>query len=105
MRLTSEANLMNSRQASALGVPARIDQLSTPHRFWFHEIATGAPSLMACCGREAHTAIMSTSPEESSCVACAPEFHHTSTFGLTLSRFCNARSMFNGYSDDVGTPD
>jgi hypothetical protein len=87
---------MNSRQASAFGVPARIDQLSTPHRFWFQTIATGAPSMIACCGRETQVAIMSTSPDDSSCVACAPEFHQTSTLGLILSRLAKARSRLSG---------
>src|SRR5436305_13656681 len=105
MRLGSDANLMNSRQASALGVPARIDQLSTPQRFWFQTIATGAPSAIADCGRETHVAIMSTSPDLSICSTCAPEFHHTSTFGLIASRFANALSRFSGYSCDVGTPE
>ena len=96
---------MNSRQASALGVPARIDQLSTPHKFWFQLIATGAPSIMAFCGRDTQVAIMSTSPDVSICVTCAPEFHHTSMLGLILSRFAKAWSTLSGYSDEVGTPE
>src|ERR1035441_9385680 len=79
MRFGSEANLMNSRQASAFGVPARIDQLSTPQRFWFQTMATGAPSAMALCGRDTQVAMMSTSPDLSICSTCAPEFHQTST--------------------------
>src|SRR5690242_1053461 len=85
MRFGSEANLMNSRHASAFGVPARIDQLSTPQRFWFHTIATGAPSACADCGRDTQVAIMSTSPDLSICSHCAPEVHHTSTLGLSWS--------------------
>ena len=104
MRLASEANLMNSRQASAFGVPARIDQLSTPHRFWFQTIATGAPSAIALCGRETQVAIKSTSPDLSICSTCAPEFHHTSTFGLTFSRPLSARSISSGYRLDGATP-
>ena len=34
---------MNSRQASAFGVPARIDQLSQPQMPWSQTISTGAP--------------------------------------------------------------
>ena len=96
MRLGSDANLMNSRQASAFGVPARIDQLSTPQRFWFQTIATGAPSAIADCGRDTHVAIMSTSPDLSICSTCAPEFHQTSTFGLITSRLANDLSRFSG---------
>src|SRR3569832_2810344 len=105
MRVGSEANLMNSRQAAAFGVPARMDQLSTPQRFWFHTICTGAPSAMADCGRDAQVAIMSTSPDLSICSHCAPEFHHTSTFGLSSSSFAKALSRLSGYSCDVGTPE
>src|SRR5688500_7868508 len=67
MRFGSEANLMNSRQALALGVPARIDQWSAPQMFWSQTMLTGAPLAIAACGRDTQVAIMSTSPEVSIC--------------------------------------
>ena len=70
---------MNSRQASAFGVPARIDQLSPPQRPWFQTISTGAPAACAACARETQVGIMSTSPEVSICSSCAPLVHQTAT--------------------------
>ncbi|MNV88891.1 hypothetical protein D3C71_1831340 [compost metagenome] len=87
---------MNSRQASAFGVPFRMDQLSQPQMFWSHTICTGAPLAMADWARDTQVAIMSTSPDPSICSTCAPVFHHTSTDGLTLSRLASARSMSQG---------
>src|SRR5450759_5258782 len=104
MRLGSDANLMNSRQAAALGVPARIDHVSQPQRFWFHTMVTGAPSAIAACGRDTQVPIMSTSPDLSICSTCAPVFHQTSILDLILSKLAKARSTFKGYSDAVGTP-
>ncbi|MDT4882636.1 hypothetical protein FQZ97_1186030 [compost metagenome] len=96
MRLGSDANLMNSRQACAFGVPARMDQLSTPHRFWFQTMPTWAPEAAALCARDTQVATMSTSPDLSICSTWAPEFHHTSTLALIFSRLAMAWSTLSG---------
>ena len=87
---------MNSRQASAFGVPARIDQLSTPQMFWSQTISTGAPFACADCARETQVGIMSTSPDVSICSTCAPHVHHTATSGLILSSAAKALSRLQG---------
>src|ERR1700746_2986291 len=103
-RFGSEANLMNSRHASAFGVPARIDQLSPPQIPWFHTISTGAPAACAACGRDTQVGSRSISPEISICSTCAPLVHHTATDDLILSSDANALSRLQGYTSAVGTP-
>src|SRR5262250_1536869 len=66
MRLALDANLMNSRQRSALGPPFRMHQPSMAHRFWSQEIFT------------------------------APPVHQTTTSFLTRSSTLNARSRSHG---------
>ncbi|MNN72941.1 hypothetical protein D3C81_1890200 [compost metagenome] len=95
-RSGSQVNLMNSRQAAALGVPARMAQLSRPQMFWSQTMPTGALELRADCARETQTGTMSTSPDTSNCSTCAPLVQNTETSFLILSSAENARSRSQG---------
>ena len=96
MRLAFEANLMNSRQRSALDPPFRMHQPSMAQRFWSQEIFTGPPSSITVCARAAHVGMTSISPVLSIWEACAPPVHQTTTSFLTRSSTLNARSTSHG---------
>src|SRR5262247_3165119 len=91
-----DANLMNSRQRSALGPPFRMHQPSMAHRFWSQEIFTCPPSSITVCARAAHVGMTSISPVLSICEAWAPPVHHTTTSFLTRSSTLKARSTSHG---------